>query len=390
MDEPRNAETPLAAARRLAPQVAECADRIERERRLPPELVEALCAAGLFRLLLPAAVGGGEVAPRVFATVVEALAGADASTAWCISQANGCATTAAYLEPGVAREVFGERRAVLAWGPPNEARAVAVAGGYRVSGRWSFASGCHHATWLGPASRVTEADGTPRLQPNGQPETRNFLVPVAAVAFEDIWHVSGLRGTGSDAFTLDDHFVPDERAPQEQAQAERRETGPLYRFPLWSLYASGFASVALGLARAMLDAFLALATDKTPRLQRHTLREQATVQALVAHAEADYRAARAFLHTTLDEAWAMAQSRDLTPQQLALLRLAGTDTTHRAVRVADSIYHAAGATAIFEGGAFERRFRDIHAVMQQIQARHAHYESAGRYFLGLDPEVSRL
>jgi alkylation response protein AidB-like acyl-CoA dehydrogenase len=390
MDEPRYAETPLAAARRLAPQVAEYADAIERERRLPPALVEALCAAGLFRMLLPASVGGGEVAPRVFAETVETLAGADASAAWCISQANGCATTAAYLGPGAAREVFGERRAVLAWGPPNEARAVAVPGGYRVSGRWSFASGCRHATWLGPACWVVEADGTPHLLPGGQRELRNFLVPAAMATFEDIWHVSGLRGTGSDAFRLDDVFVPDERAPLEQACAERREPGPLYRFPLWSLYASGFASVALGVARAMLDAFLALASEKTPRLQRNTLREQPTVQALVARAEADYRAARAFLHTTLDEAWTMAQSRDLTPQQLAVLRLAGTDTTHRAVRVADSIYHAAGATAIFEGGAFERRFRDIHAVMQQIQARQAHYESVGRFFLGLDPEASRL
>ena len=390
MDEPRNAETLLAAAHRLAPQVAACADRIERERRLPPELVEALCAAGLFRLLLPAAVGGGEVAPRVFATVVETLAGADASTAWCISQANGCATTAAYLDPGSAREVFGERRAVLAWGPPNEARATPVAGGYRLSGRWSFASGCRHATWLGPACWVAEPDGTPRQLPDGRKELRNFLVPAVQATFEDIWHVSGLRGTGSDAFTLDDVFVPHDRAPLEQAHAERRQTGPLYRFPLWSLYASGFASVALGVARAMIDAFLALATEKTPRLQRNALREQPTVQVLVAHAEADYRAARAFLHTTLDEAWAMAQSRDLTPKQLVLLRLAGTDTTHRAVRVADSIYHAAGATAIFEGGAFERRFRDIHAVMQQIQARQAHYESAGRALLGLDPDASRL
>ena len=389
-DRPQATETPLAAARRLAPQVAACAEEIERERRLPPALVEALCAAGLFRLLLPASVEGGEVAPRRFAEVVETLAGADASTAWCISQANGCATTAAYLAPATALEVFGDGRAVLAWGPPNQSRAVAVAGGYRVSGRWSFASGCRHATWLGPASTVTEADGTPRLAPSGQPELRNFLVRVDEVAFEDIWHVSGLRGTGSDAFALDGVFVPHERAPQEQAAACPREGGPLYRFPLWSLYASGFASVALGVARAMLDAFIALASDKTPRLLRSTLREQPTVQALVAHAEADYRAARAFLHTALDDAWVLAQTGALPPHQLALLRLAGTDATHRAVRVADSIYHAAGATAIFEGGAFERRFRDIHAVMQQIQARNAHYESVGRVLLGLDPEAARL
>lgn len=389
-DQPQVAETPLDAAHRLVPLVAKCAAEIERERRLPSALVERLCEAGLFRLLLPASVGGGEVAPRRFAEVVETLAGADASTAWCISQANGCATTAAYLEPGAAREIFGERRAVLAWGPPLEGRAVAVADGYRVSGRWSFASGSRHATWLGPACWVVEPNGTPRQSPDGKKELRNFLIPADAATFEDIWHVSGLRGTGSDAFTLDDVFVPNERAPLEQVAAQPRETGPLYRFPLWSLYASGFASVALGVARAMLDAFITLATDKTPRLLRQPLREQPTVQALVAHAEADYRGARAFLHTALDDAWALAQTGNIPPHQLALLRLAGTDATHRAVRVADSIYHAAGATAIFEGGAFERRFRDIHAVMQQIQARNAHYESAGRVLLGLDPEATQL
>lgn len=380
---------PLAAARALAPRVAACADAIERERRLPEELVGALCAAGLFRLLLPASVGGLEVGPRIFAGVVETIAGADASVGWCISQANGCATFAAYLDPAIGRAVFGDRRAILAWGPPGESRAVPVPGGYRVGGRWAFASGCRHATWLGPTCAVIGDDGTPRRLPNGQPELRTVLVPAGAARFEDIWHVSGLRGTASDAFALDDYFVPAERTAVQDFDA-RREPGPLYRFPLWSLYASGFASVALGVARAMLDALIALADGKTPRLMKQTLRERPMVQAQVARAEAAYHSARAFLHAALDDAWCAAQDGPIPPMQRARLRLAGTDAIHRAAGVADSVYQLAGATAIFEGGAFERRFRDIHAVMQQIQARQDHYESAGRVFLGLDPEAGAL
>ncbi|HEX6739228.1 MAG TPA: acyl-CoA dehydrogenase, partial [Vicinamibacteria bacterium] len=324
-----------------------------------------------------------------FAEAVEALAEADASVAWCVAQANGCATIAAYLAPAVAREVFGPAGAVLAWGPPSVGRAVAVAGGYRVSGRWTFASGCRHATWLGPACPVVAPDGTPRRGPDGRPEIRTLLVPAAQATLEDVWQVSGLRGTGSDAFALDGAFVPAERTAR-QAAAERREAGPLYRFPLWSLYAAGFAAVALGIARATLDAFIALAAAKVPRGARGALRRSAVVQAEVARAEAGHRAARAFLHATLDEAWAAAREGELAARQRALLRLAGTDAIHRAARAADRAYQAAGATAIFEGGAFARRFRDIHAVTQQIQARPAHYEAAGRYFLGLDPDGTAL
>ncbi len=389
MVESQSAEMPLAAARRLAPQVAACAEEIERERRLPEALVGALCEAGLFRMLLPASVGGLEVAPRISAEAIEAIARADASTAWCLNQANGCATIASYLEPAAAREVFEEQRAVLAWGPPSEGRAVAVEGGYRLSGKWSFASGCRHATWLGPSCAVVEEDGSPRRLANGQQDFRTFLLPAREAMFEDIWHVSGLRGTASDAFVLHDHFVPTSLAPR-QDEAERREKGPLYRFPLWSLFASGFASVALGTARAMLDAFIGLASEKTPRLLRNTLRENPVVQSQVARAEVEYRAARTFLHAMLDEAWEEARLGALPLERLALLRVAGTDAIHRAARVADSVFQLAGATAIFESGPYARRFRDIHAVMQQIQARQTHYESVGRYFLGLDPEGKGL
>jgi alkylation response protein AidB-like acyl-CoA dehydrogenase len=384
---PPTAAALLTAARALSPRIADRAGEIERERRLPADVVEMLTAAGFFKMLLPRAVGGSELALHAYVPIIEEIAKADASTAWCLSQANGCATTAAYLDPAVAWDIFGsDPRAVLAWGPINEGRGVAVEGGYRVTGRWSFASGCRHATWLGPSCPIVEADGTPRHLADGRLAIRAMLAPARVATFADIWQVSGLRGTASDAFTFDDVFVPETHTAIEDT-AELREHGPLYCFPRWCLYASGFASVALGIARSMLDAFIALAGGKTPRATRGVLRDNAVVQSQVAHAEAAYRGSRAFLHTTLSDAWATVERTGKLPQDDQLLiRLAGTDAIHQAAWVTDTVFQVAGATAIFESNPFERRFRDMHAVTQQIQARQAHYETVGRYFLGLEPD----
>jgi alkylation response protein AidB-like acyl-CoA dehydrogenase len=207
----RSNET-LERARGLGPQIAASADEIERQRRLPGTLVSALHDAGLFRMLLPRSLGGAELDPPTFVQVTEAIARADASTAWVICQTSGCSMTAAYLQPDVAREIFGgEPAGVLAWGPPTASKAVAEHGGYRLSGTFNFASGSRHATWLGGQAPIVEADGTPRLR-NGLPERRTLLFPAASATMKDVWHVIGLRGTGSDSFTVSDVFVP-HRAP---------------------------------------------------------------------------------------------------------------------------------------------------------------------------------
>src|SRR5262249_20866338 len=244
-------------ARRLAPQIEASADQIEQERRLAAPVLDALFEAGMFRLLLPRSLDGGEVDPATFARVIEEIAKADASTAWCMCQASGCSMSAAYLPPDVAAEVFGkDRRAVLAWGPGPDSRAVAVDGGYRVTGTWSFASGCRHATWLGGHCPIYTGDGQPRRRADGRREERTMLFPAMSAELVDVWHVSGLRGTGSDAFTVTDLYVPHGYSVSRDDPAERRQPGPLYCFPAGSLYASGFAGVAMGLARAMLDAFV--------------------------------------------------------------------------------------------------------------------------------------
>ncbi len=382
----------LERARGLAALIEASADQAERERRLPEPLFTALVEAGLFRLLLPRSLDGAEVDPVTFVRVVEDIAKRDASTAWCLCQVSGCSMIAAYLDPRVARQIFGsDPQGILAWGPGPGARAVAVDGGYRVSGTWTFASGGRHATWLGGPCPVYEPDGTPRRRADGSPEGRTMLFPAERATMIDVWNVIGLRATGSDSFSVSDLFVPGEHSVARDDPAERRYSGLLYCFPTGSMYAAGFAGVALGIARSTFDAFIALARDKTPRGFKHTLRESAVVQSQVALAEARLGSARTYLLAELGEIWrAVGRAGTLALDQRVRIRLAATHAIQEAKDVVDGSYHAAGATAIFQGSGFERRFRDMHAVTQQLQGRVAHYETVGRFLLGLETDTSFL
>src|SRR5216683_615898 len=377
----------IGRARELGPEIEVAAERIERCRELPASIVEALIERGFFRLLLPRALGGAELPPAMYVAVIEEVAKHDASTAWCLGQACGCTMTSAHLEPEVAREIFGGKRGIVAWGPPGPAEARAARGGYRLTGTWSFASGSHHATWLGAHVPILTADGTPQLRPDGGPVIRTLLFPKASAKFTDIWHVIGLRGTGSDSYTVSGLFVPEKFAVLRDTAAKPRQPGLLYAFSSSNIYASGFAGVALGIARGALDAFVELARDKIPRGARHTLRDNNVIQAEVAQSEARLRGARAFLLRSLDQIWHdVAASARLTIDHNATIRLASTWAIHQAREVVDTAYHAAGATAIFENNPFERRFRDIHTVVQQYQGRQAHFETVGQVLLGLESE----
>jgi alkylation response protein AidB-like acyl-CoA dehydrogenase len=377
----------IQRARELGREIEAAADEIERRRELPEAIVAVLIERRLFHLLLPRTLGGAELRPAVYVEVIEEIAKHDASTAWCLGQACGCTMTAAYLDPEVAREIFGGKRGIVAWGPPGPAEARAVPGGYRLSGTWSFASGSHHATWLGAHVPILAADGAPQLRPDGGPVMRTLLFPKASAQFADIWHVIGLRGTGSDSYTVTDLFVPEAYTVLREAAARPRQPGLLYAFSSSNIYASGFAGVALGIARSALDAFVELARDKIPRGAKNTLRDNNVIQAQVAQSEARLGAARAFLLGSLDDIWnEAAASGRLTIDDNTTIRLASTWAIHQAREVVDTVYHAAGATAIFENNPFERRFRDIHTVVQQYQGRQAHFESVGQVLLGLQSE----
>jgi alkylation response protein AidB-like acyl-CoA dehydrogenase len=378
----------LQAAHELAPRIAVAADAIEQGRRLPDDVVDALAAARLFQMLVPASLGGVETDLATFMHVIEIIAAADASTAWCLSQTAGRTLVAAYMERATAKRIFGDPRCVVARGP-GAGTVVAVDGGYRLTGAWSFASGCHHATWLEGSGVLVDDEGRPCLRADGKHEERTLLFPAPQAAITDVWDVSGLRGTGSDSFSVKDLFVPSSCAVAWWDG--RTERGPLYAFSFNLVFATGFGSVALGVARGALDALIELARTKTPRSGSRVLRESAVLQSEVARAEATLRSARALLQEAIAAAWDAAVSDGEIPlKDRVLLRLAATHAIHAGAEVVDAAYHAAGSTAIFAGNGFERRFRDLHAVTQQIQGSPVHFESVGQFLLGLEPDMSFL
>ncbi len=377
----------IARARRLGPAIAAAADTIERTQRIPEPLLSELHAARMCRMLLPRSVDGDEVPPWIYLRAVEELSRHDASLGWNVFVANSAALIAPFLPAETARAIFADPRAVVAWGPPNAATAQAVPGGYRVSGEWHFASGSRQATWMGVHCPVIEPDGTLRRGAAGRTAIRTLLFPADRAERIADWQVVGLRGTASEGYRLTDLFVPEACSGTREDPDLRREPGKLFAFTMQGLYAVGVAGVAFGIARAMLDAFIDLATRKTPRgLER--LADSAVVQANLARQEAALGAARAYLIATLAEVW--EDAGDTAPIDLparARVRLACAHAIAAAVAAADFTYKAAGVDAIFPGTPFERRFRDMHTLSQQIQAREAHFEAVGAILLGAVPAV---
>lgn len=385
----------IERAEALRSTVEAASDEIEAGRRLPLALLDQLHGAQLFRLLLPRSLNGIETDPVTFFHVIETIARGDASTAWCLSQAGGCAMSAAYLDVPVARAIFGDDpRAVLAWGPGPKVRAIECDGGYMVTGVWAFASGCRHATWLGAHCPVWQADGSPRLGPSGRQVERTMLVRSDEVAWTDIWNVVGLRGTASDQFALTDHFVPathsiTREVITREGESECRESGPLYRMSAMTCYEVGFAGVALGIARAALDSFVDVAKTKIPRGKKSPIRDNAVVQTNLAQAEVGIRSARAFLLQSIADIWKeISNGSRLNVDHRIAIRMASTNAIHRAREAVDFTYNAAGATAIFASHPLERRFRDIHTVTQQLQGRFSHFETVGAWMMDAEADLT--
>lgn len=382
---------PIARARLVAPVIAANADRIEQERGLPAEVVDTLHGAAMFRMLLPKSLRGGEVEPAQYVQAMMILAAADASTAWCVGQASGCSMASVYMDRDAARRIWGDDpRAVLAWGA-GMGTAKVVDGGYRVTGSWGFASGNRHATWIGGHCRVEERDGTTRCWPDGSTVERSMLFPRAQADVTTAWDVMGLRGTGSDSYAVTDLFVPDANSVIRDLPDARTEQGPLYKFTTTHMYASAFGSIALGIARGALDALIGVATVKTPTMMTRAMRDSPVVQSNIALAEAKLSSAKGFLIQTLSEAWdTVANGGELSLETRTRIRMSATFATHQAKEVVDAAYHDVGATAIFESNPFERRFRDVHCVTQQVQARFSHFETVGALMLGLKPGLRHI
>jgi len=392
-------------ARALKPLLEANAPKTEKSLTIPDDVLDALHDAQMFRTVMPRSVGGAELDPATHAQVVAAIAEGDASVAWCIAQAACGSMAAAYLEPRVAQEIFGDPRAVFTFGftrgePP--CLAVPVDGGWIINGIWTFGSGNRSATWLGGHCRLCDENGAQLKHPDGRPVERTMIFPRSkATVDNESWDVMGLRGTGSDTYSVSDLFVPTEysvvprvsardhnlrEGAVAQPEPERRERGILFRHSMQLVASAGLSSVAIGAAQAMLDAFIPLAKRKTPS-NAIALRDDTWVQARLAQADAKIGSARAWLIQLLHEAWDECATSGAVSFPLRIkLRQACTHQIDSAREAADILFSEAGATAIFKGNPFERRFRDVHTVSIQVQGSIARMQSAGQFYLGLTPQ----
>jgi alkylation response protein AidB-like acyl-CoA dehydrogenase len=220
---------------------------------------------------------------------------------------------------------------------------------------------------------------------------RTFFVPADSVAWTDIWNVVGLRGTASDAYAIENVTVPMEYSVRRDRVEDVKIHNTLYAFRAKNLYASGFCAIALGLARGLLEGFKELAAEKKGKYGTTVLKDNAVAQSDVAVAEARIRSASAYVTGELADIYdEVEKSGALSPDQRMRIRLAATFGIQEAKTAADIAYHSAGATAIFASQPFERRYRDLHAVTQQIQGHKVHYQTVGSYLLGHEPDLTTM
>lgn len=380
---------PLQAARSLAADIRASAAETERGRRLPPALVAKLTEAGLFRLCVPRDLGGFEASPRTAIEVLEEVAKADGAAGWCLMVAITSSLVAGYLDDGAAREIFGDPGSIASGVFAPRAMARVVEGGYRVTGRWTFASGCQHASWL-LGGAVIRGGGAPRMSAGNVPETRMMIFPAADVTVHDTWNVVGLSGTGSHDIEVSEAFVPAARSVSFFTDPLRR-TSPLYAFPVFGLLALGVSAVALGIAQNASDEFRRLATEKTPFGGKRTLAARPAIQMQIAEIEANIRAARAFLHHAIDRAFeATLQGGGVPIERRAEMRLAACHATTSAARAVDLAYTAAGGSSIYLSSPLQRCFRDVHVATQHVMVGPVIQELVGKVLAGIEADTSML
>ena len=375
----------LAVAMQLAPAIRAERDAAERMRQTPPVLAEQIAAAGIYQMYLPRSMGGPETPPLTAFRVVEELSRHDGSVGWCAMIAAAMSLNAGRLPAEVGRMLAGTPADYRAAGSGRPGGKVwEVAGGFRVTGRWNFASGIRNARWL-YATGVTMDGDTPRNSAAGKPVLRALWLPRDAVTVIDTWSVMGMRGTGSQDFTAEDVFVPAERSCL--SDADPSETGPLYNRRSWyvALWTPSAAN-ALGIARGAIDILTELAATEASTLSTQLLRDRSAVQARVGEADAIVNAARAYVFDAVGRLWeTVSAGRAPSDREVAQARLSLVHAMHESVRAVDKVFHAAGTNAIYTRLPLERAFRDIHVAVQHGAALPVYFESAGKVLMGLRP-----
>jgi alkylation response protein AidB-like acyl-CoA dehydrogenase len=294
----------------------------------------------------------------------------------------------AMLPPETARAVFSGPEILLGGVFAPRGRAVAESGGFRVNGRWQWGSGTQNADWVMGGCQVVR-DGEVERMRSGAPRPRSVLVPAGEVEFFDTWHVSGLCGTGSTDFAMNDLFVPEERVAG--LGVDRPLERALYAFPQFGLLGMGIAAVALGLARAAIDALVDLAGGKTPQGSSRSLAERPAAQADVSRAEALLRSSRAFYYEAIAAAWERARAEGrIEDAHRRDIRLATTHATRSCADAVDLMYHLAGGTSVFRSSPLQRVFRDVHVATQHMMVSPSTLELTGRLLLGLETDTALL
>ncbi|MGK4008285.1 acyl-CoA dehydrogenase family protein [Sorangium sp. So ce1036] len=370
----------LASTREIVPLLRQLGDRTEATRRLPNEVVDALTKAGVFRLVMPKAWGGPEVDPVTQIQVIENIALGDASAAWCSMILSGSGFYASYLEESVAKELFGRLDVRAAGSLKWTGTAEKVAGGYRVTGRWDFGSGAHHADFMAAGCQVTE-NGSPVLTEHNMPKIMWVLIPGSELTIEDTWYTTGLRGTGSDPYTTKDLFVPEEHAFNFM---ECKRSEPLYRYTSLSLYR--MVGVQLGIGRRAIEVVHDLVREKKVLLTGSSLGDEQWVQMAIAQAEAILGSAKSYVNDVVGDLWNTLQAGDMPSlEQRAKGVLMIAHAADSARRVMDKMCDVAGSSSIFPSSPLERLRRDLITANTHFLCQQRQYASIGQALLGIEP-----
>jgi len=381
------APSPVERARALAPLIRDAADEAERERRLPERVAIAMAEAGLYRVAVPELYGGLECDPRGQIETIEAVSAVDGATGWNLMiGVENLGFLGPALSPASAEKLFDDPRLVVAGALNPLGRATPVDGGYRVSGQWPFASGCHNAHYFWGQCIVYDGDAPARTS-GGGPLLREALIPRSEYEILDTWHVAGLRGSGSHDVRVSDAFVPDDRITAAMSGPARLDL-PIYRLPPLNRLAYNKVGVATGIARGALDAFVELAGETRRRLSSAALRDKPAVQRAMADAEVGLRSARALVFEAVDAVWQKAlAARPTEARERALVHMACSHAVRAAGDAVALVYEAVGTRANFEGHPLERRLRDVRVVPQHLTVSSQWLETSGGVLLGLAKEL---
>lgn len=373
----------VKAARAIASDLAERASEMEDVRRLPADLAADMAAAGFFRLVTPASLGGIEATPRQIVETVEVLAEANASAGWCVMIGATTALNAAYMDHDTAAQIYSDPSIITGGVFAPMGKAIDEGDHYRVSGRWQWGSGSANCSWLCGGAMIFKNDEMQRLE-NGMPDNRMMIFPASDARLHDTWHVAGLKGTGSGDISVEDIIVPKDRSVSLISDMPV-ESGPLYAFPAFGLLALGVCAVGLGNARGALESVKQLASQKRAQGSSKTLSEKQVIQVEISKLEAALRSARAYLFDEIDKTWVVAEATGEIPlERRADLRLACTHMTRTAADVVRGAYDIGGGAALFLENDLQRRLRDAHAITQHIATAPGTYEQTGRIILGLE------